>query len=232
MRWPITFRWSRGRIALVVALACALLISVFEWTWFRPLIQHVVYERSGRSLDFDELHIGLTRSLEPTVQVRGLFIENAAWAAKRPLVRAGQVTFTFSWRSFSEDHVIVNRLVLVDAEVDLEHQADGLRNWRLINPEERGPQRVRVLSVDAQRSEVRFVHGRLDLDVETRISALEPAQALKGHPQLPLTKWLDFRGTRAGKAFAGQTAVSDVLTFVDRRHRLRCVARCRRRARA
>jgi len=215
MQLPIRFRWSRGRIALAVALACALLLSVFEWTWFRPLIQHVVYERSGRSVDFDELRIGLTRSLEPTVQLRGLLIQNAAWAAKRPFVRAGQVTFTFSWRSFSEDHVILTRVVLVDAEVDLEHQANGLRNWRLIHPEERGPQRIKVHSLDAQRSEVRFVHGGLDLDVDARISALEPAQALTGHPELPLTKWLVFRGTRAGKAFSGQTAASEVLTFVD-----------------
>jgi len=174
-----------------------------------------MYERSGRSLDFDELHIGLTGSLEPTVQVRGLFIQNAAWAAKRPLVRAGQVTLTFSWRSLSEDHVTLTRVVLVDAEVDLERQSDGLRNWRLIHPEDRGPQRTRVLSLDAQRSELRFVHGGLDLDVDTRISALEPAQALTGHPELPLTKWLVFRGTRAGKAFSGQTAVSEVLTFLD-----------------
>jgi uncharacterized protein involved in outer membrane biogenesis len=99
--------------------------------------------------------------------------------------------------------------------VDLERQADGLRNWRLIHPEDRGPMRTKVLSVDAQRSELRFVHGGLDLDVDTRISALEPPQALRGHPELPLTKWLVFRGTRAGKAFSGQAAVSDVLTFAD-----------------
>jgi AsmA family protein len=204
MQCPIRFRWTRGRIALAGALACALLLSVFEWTWFRPLIQHVVYERSGRSLDFDELHIGLTRSLEPTVHLRGLYIENAAWAAKRPLVRAGQATFTFSWRSFSEDHVILTRVVLVDAEVDLERQADGLRNWRLIHPEERGPMRTKVLSLDAQRSEVRVVHGGLDLDIDTRLSPLEPAQALAGRPELPLTKWLVFRGTRAGKASAAK----------------------------
>lgn len=75
----------------------------------------------------------------------------------------------------------------------LERQADGLRNWRLIHPDERGPQRIKVLAVDATRSKVRVVHRGIELDVDTRVSALEPAQALPTHPELPLKKWLVLR---------------------------------------
>ena len=215
MRLPFRFRWSPGRLALASAMALALLFLAFDGTWFRPLIRYFVAERAGRSIDFDNLHIGLNHSLDPTVELRGLSIQNAPWASSRPLVRAGMVSFTFSWRTILADQIVVTRLILVDAEVDLERQADGLRNWRLIHPNDRGPQRIKVLAVDARRSEVRVVHRGIGLDVETRVSALEPTQALAAHPELPLTKWLVFRGTMGGKSFEGQTALSDVLTFGD-----------------
>jgi uncharacterized protein involved in outer membrane biogenesis len=128
------FGRSPGRIALASLTALALLFWAFDWTWVRPLIRYCVAERAGRSIDFDELRIGLNRALDPTVELRGLLIQNAPWASDRPLVRAGLLSFTFSWRTLLADQMVVNRLVLVDAEVDLERQADGLRNWRLIYP--------------------------------------------------------------------------------------------------
>lgn len=210
---PARLRSTGARIALVAA--AALLLWAFDWTWFRPLIQYGVAERSGRRVDFDELHIGLTRSLDPIVQLRGLLIQNASWAASRPLVRAGLVSFTFSWRALFADQIVVTRLVLVDADVDLERQADGLRNWRLIHPDDRGPQRIKVLAVDATRSAVRVLHRGIDLEVDVRASALQPVQAIATHPELPLTKWLVFKGAFGGKAFEGQTAVSDVIAFGD-----------------
>ena len=212
---PACLRSNRARVLLSVAAALALLLWAFEWTWFKPLIQYGIAERSGRRVDFDALHIGLSRSLDPTVELRGLSIQNAAWAADRPFVRAGLVSFTFAWRTLLADQVLVKRLVLVDADVDLERQADGLRNWRLIHPDDRGPQHIKVLAVDATRSAIRVLHRGIDLDVATRVSALQPVQSLATHPGLPLTKWLVFQGTLGGQAFQGQTALSDVVTLGD-----------------
>ena len=212
---PACLRTNRARVSLSVAAVLALLLWAFEWTWFKPLIQYGIAERSGRRVDFDALHIGLSRSLDPTVELRGLSIQNAAWAADRPFVRAGLVSFTFAWRTLLADQVLVKRLVLVDADVDLERQADGLRNWRLIHPDDRGPQHIKVLAVDATRSAIRVLHRGIDLDVATRVSALQPVQSLATHPGLPLTKWLVFQGTLGGQAFQGQTALSDVVTLGD-----------------
>jgi uncharacterized protein involved in outer membrane biogenesis len=60
-----------------------------------------------------------------------------------------------SLASIREGRPIISRLVLVDAEVDLERQADGQRNWRLTQPEYRGPGKVRVLVLEAYRSRIR-----------------------------------------------------------------------------
>ena len=46
----------------------------------------------------------------------------------------GAASFTFSLRGVWEGRPVISRLVLHDAEVSLERQADGLRNWRLRIP--------------------------------------------------------------------------------------------------
>lgn len=149
------------------------------------------------------------------MRLRGLRIDNAPWADRRPMVMAGEVRFTFAWRSLMGEHIIVNRLELLDAQVDLEHRADGLRNWRLTRPDDRGPGKIRVLTLDARRSSLRFVHGGRDLEIDTAIAALDKPVPLVGHESLPLTKQLTVRGTRGGQPFDASLQVSDVLTFLD-----------------
>lgn len=207
----------RNKLAFLagVAIALAALVFAFDWTWFRPLIQQHIYSRSHRHLDFDELHFGLSREWEPTVRVRGLTIENAPWADRRPLVRAGELRATLAWRSLTDDRIIVTRLVLADADVDLELQADGLRNWRLRHPDDRGPGRIRVLALDAQRSRLRFVDRGLDLEFSAETAPLAANESIAGREALPLTRTIVFRGASAGLPFSGEVHVSDLLTFFD-----------------
>jgi uncharacterized protein involved in outer membrane biogenesis len=205
---------------VVIALIAGLWLAAAHATWARPLIQRYVSQHASRAIDFDRLELGLTGALEPSITFYGLKIENAPWAAKRPLVTAGLLSFTFSWKTLDSDKFVVQKLVLVDANVDLERKPDGLRNWRLGNPEDRGPGRVRVLAVDAQRSELRFLHEAIDLDVEMRMSPLvEPSsvdtQPSAVHANLPLTKRFSFAGKRNGKPFDGEADVSDMLSFSD-----------------
>jgi uncharacterized protein involved in outer membrane biogenesis len=202
-------------LVLVLGIVIGLLLVLDEATWLRPLLQQHVLARSQRHVHFDALHFGLSRDLEPTVRLRGLRIENAPWADRRPMVVAGEVRFTFAWRSLTGEHIIVNRLELLDAQVDLEHRADGLRNWRLTRPDDRGPGKIRVLTLDARRSSLRLVQGSRDLEIDAAITALDTPVRLVGHESLPLTKQLTLRGTRSGQPFDAALQVSDVLSFLD-----------------
>jgi AsmA family protein len=211
-------RLSRRRVAAAAAgvlLFAGLWLAAAHATWARPLLQRYVLQHAARAIDFERLELGFSGDFEPTVTFHGLVIENAPWAAKRPLVTAGVLRFVFSWQTLRGDKYVVQKLEMADAKVDLERQADGLRNWRLGHPDDRGPGRVRVLSVDAQRSELRFVHGGVGLDVDMHMSPLDAPQSLPSHAGLPLTKRFEFAGTRDGKAFSGEAAVSDLLSFAD-----------------
>ena len=173
-------------------------------------------ERSGRALDVGSVHVGLTGDLQPTVRFKELRIANAKWAEPRAFVDAREIRFIFSWRSLTESEWLVARLKMVDADVDMEIMADGLRNWRLSNPGDHGPGRVRVLTLDAVRSRVHLVHGAADVIADMAVADLSPDQraVLAQAPSLPLTKRFEVTGRRAALAFAASAKISDLLTFI------------------
>ena len=194
----------------------AVFIAAFDWTWFRPLIQHYIHERSGRQVDFDELRIGLDRAMQPTVRMRGLVVQNAPWAARaQPLVRAGEFGFTLSWRSLGSGPVVLTQLDMVDAELDLERQADGLRNWRLTHPDDRGPGRVRVQAIDARNTRAHVIDAGLHLELDLQVAVIDAAPTPPAHTELPLVRTVKLSGTRDATPFEAQVAVSAWPTFFD-----------------
>ena len=208
--------WAAAPIG-VVLLAVAF-IAVFDWTWCRPLIQHYIQQRSGRQVDFDRLQIGLDRHLAPTVHLRNLRIQNAAWAtaASTPLIIAEEFSATFDPASLLHgERIVITRMTLAGADIELEMQADGLRNWRLTNPDDRGPGRVRVLLLDAQRSRLRSTNARLQLALQLQSEPLATTSSVPGLADMPLTRTLAVKGSRRAIPFEGRFEVSDVLSLYD-----------------
>jgi uncharacterized protein involved in outer membrane biogenesis len=210
LRFPRTGRKTRVFLGLLVALA--ILVAVFDWNWFRHPAERYFINRSHREVSIGDLHIHLNANLEPTVRLRGLYIENAPWADNRPFVNAEEVSFTFSLQSIWQRRPVVSKLVLIDADVDLERQADGHRNWRLRNPEnvERG--RMKVMKLEAHDSRLRFVRRDVNLEVVAAAAPLEPASQNAGGA---LTTQILFEGSFQGTEFSGEAHTSDMITIME-----------------
>lgn len=200
------------KVLLGFALVLAVAAAAFDWNWFRRPLERYLIEKSGREVRIGDLHVALGLALEPTVRLRDVYIENAPWAAKRPMAVAGEAIFTFSLRSVWEQRPVILQLVLRDADVDMERRADGLRNWRLTHPDDRGPPKVKVLTLEAHRSRIRFLNGAIDLDV---VASGSPAPSAATVPQSTevLSNKIDFRGTYRGADFAGAALAGAVLSF-------------------
>ncbi|MBC7956197.1 MAG: AsmA family protein, partial [Cytophagales bacterium] len=148
----------RSKVALGTLASLLLLAAVFDWNWFRPALERHLSETSRRTVRVADLHISLNGALQPVVRLRGVDVHNAPWASARPFAVAGEVRLTFSWASLFQDVRLITQMELVDADISLERQADGLRNWRLTRPDDRGPARMRVLSLQTLRSQIHVVH--------------------------------------------------------------------------
>jgi uncharacterized protein involved in outer membrane biogenesis len=203
---PVTKVLVGFAVVLVVAAA------VFDWNWFRRPLERYLIEKSGREVKIGDLHVKLGFALEPTVRVRNVYIENARWAARQPMAVAGEASFTFSLRSVWEKRPVISLLVLRDADIDMERQANGLRNWRLTKPDDRGPGVVKVLTLEAHRSKIRFFNGAIDFDV---VAAASPLESVSTVPQTgeALSNKIDFKGVYRGADFSGSALAGAVLSF-------------------
>jgi uncharacterized protein involved in outer membrane biogenesis len=208
-RFRLALARPGARIAVALALALAALVVSFDWNWFRaPLVRYLTHT-SGREVRIDDLDVDLGASLVPTVRLRGLYVENAPWAARQPLVTAEEVSFTVSLKSLWQRRPVITRMTLVDADIDMERQADGLRNWRLRDPEDRSAGKVKVLTLEARRTRLRWVNRALDL--EFVVTTSDPALADRSNDAL--TTRVAFEGVYQGASFTGEALSGAVMSF-------------------
>ena len=207
------FRFHRPRPAAAVLLgslvAIAIVALAFDWNWLRGPLERYLSDKSGRRVTIGELHV--TPGLVPTIRLRGVHVENASWAERRPMAVAGEAAFTVSLESMWKDAPVISRLVLVDADVDLERQANGLRNWRLTNPEYRGPGKVRLLVLEAHRSRIRFVNREAQLELIGTSTPL--AQHEPGPRGETLTSTITLEGEYQGAKFSGSALGGAFVSF-------------------
>ncbi|MEP7301284.1 MAG: AsmA family protein [Caldimonas sp.] len=238
-------RRSRGR-KIGIGFAVAVLVLVLAalatqpW-WLGPLLGSYLSGTSGREVHFDSARVGLGRALAPELVLRGVRIANAPWAdTRQPLAALEELVFRFAWRRF-EDRWVITQVRLRDGEVNLARQADGLRNWRLRIPDDRGPGRFWFLSLAPQRATLRLDNEGLDLHLHTVASELAPgAEPAAGWPGSsaaassaprpaaapsaaqptaaaagPFANRIDFDGAFRGLPFQGSVATGAELTFLE-----------------
>ncbi|MEO8081202.1 MAG: AsmA family protein [Caldimonas sp.] len=206
-RWP-THRLVLAAVAAIVAVA----VLSHPW-WLASAIGRHLTGTSGRVVHFDTVRIGITASLQPVVHLAHVEIANAPWAdSTEPFAKVAEVVAVVSWRSVSERRPVLALVVLRDGNVDLERQADGLRNWRLRDPEDRGPGRIKVLSLQAERLRLRVAHRGIELDLRMSASAAADEKPMAGSGEaMPLH--VAFDGEWRGLALAGSVATGPILTF-------------------
>ena len=209
-RWrTVGSRLSRLSLTSKVVLATVLIAvaqtALFDWNWLRrPLINHLM-ERSGREVRIEDLHV--TIGFAPIIRLRGVYIQNAPWAGKRPFAIAREASFTVSLKSLWERRPVVLKLMLLDADVDMQRQADGLRNWRLRHPDDRSPGRVTIRTLEAHRTTIRFANRAKDLELVATATPLDKAE------EGGLSTRIEFKGSYEGAPFSGLALNAGVVSF-------------------
>jgi uncharacterized protein involved in outer membrane biogenesis len=204
-RLPVPGR--KTGVLLGAGLLVLIALALFDWNWLRPALERHLAENSGREIRVGELDVEFGFSLEPTIRLRKVYIQNAAWAAsKRPMAVAEEASFTFSLRTLWDERRVITLIVLKDAEVDLEWLPDGRRNWRLREPDDRGPGRYKVLALETHRSSIHYRRPAVEVDI-TGVST--------AHQDPHYPSRVAFHGTYRATAFRGEAFTTDLVTLQD-----------------
>ena len=137
--------WTALGLALVAILV---LIALWDWNWFKPLVERQVEARTGRhfeitgNLDVD--HFGWT----PLIQVGGPRFGNAAWSKEPTMAAADCLQLEIELKPLLfHRNVSIPQVRLTKPRLRLEVGPDGVGNWKFGEPSTR-PARYGGLWID------------------------------------------------------------------------------------
>lgn len=120
-------------IIIVAAVAVVVFIKTFDLNKYKPMIEKLVYDQTGRQLTLKG-DAGLKISLIPTVVVNDISLSNAPWAANKNMVEAQSVEVSVSVLPLLHKEVVINNVNLVKPQIYLEKNKDGAANWEFSAP--------------------------------------------------------------------------------------------------
>ncbi len=128
MRLASGLKWAGLAVAVLVAAAIATLHSIDVGS-YREKIAAEFRKATGRSLAIDG-EIDLSISLTPTIVVERAAIANAGWGSRPHMASLERAEAELELLPLFAGDIRVTRLILVEPDILLETNADGLSNWR------------------------------------------------------------------------------------------------------
>lgn len=139
MRPASLLKWAGLAIVLLVAAVAALLLSL-DVDSYRDEIAAEFRKATGRSLAIDG-DIDLSISLNPALVVEQVSIANAGWGSRPVMAAIERAEAEVELLPLLTGDLRMSRLVLIEPDILLETNADGLSNWQAERLRAAGPLR-------------------------------------------------------------------------------------------
>ena len=128
MRVASLLKWAALAVAVLVAAAAAVLYSI-DVNSYREEIAAEFREATGRDLAIGG-DIDLSISLTPAVTVERVAVANADWGSRPAMIALERAEAEVELLPLLAGDIRVTRLILIEPDILLETNADGLSNWR------------------------------------------------------------------------------------------------------
>ncbi|HEX2539984.1 MAG TPA: AsmA family protein [Caldimonas sp.] len=202
-----------GWLLLALVVVGAVVVATHPW-WLGPAASRYLTATSGRPVHFDSIRLGIGPQLAPRLAMRGVRIANAPWSeSTRPFADFEEVDFEFTGRR-SEGRWVISRVRLKNGEVNLERRPDGLRNWRLRRPDDRGLGRYWFTVLEAERTSLTFVNRGIDLVLRAKSSPADAAAEQARDAAAALPSRVDFDGSYRRVDFRGSTLTGAAISLL------------------
>ena len=132
-------KWVFGIVSfLIVAtiIGLVIFISQFDLNEYKPQIEKIVYEQTGRKLSLNG-DIEIKISLIPTVALNDAVFENAPWAKQKEMVSIKEADISLAILPLLDKEIEIGEINLIDPIINLAMNKDGIGNWVFEKPDEK-----------------------------------------------------------------------------------------------
>ena len=167
-------------VIVVLIAAAAIVLSTVDLQPYVALVEAKTKQATGRELKL-EGKIGFTLSLLPTVAAENVSLQNAAWGSRPLLASAKRVEVQIALLPLLTGDVVIRRVLLDEADVLLETNAKGEKNWLFAHAKPAGKQTPEAKDdggIDVRRIEIRngvltYRQAKPRLEHKAKIERLE-----------------------------------------------------------
>jgi hypothetical protein len=204
---------------MAIAALLLILIAAFDWNWLRDPLNAYVTRKTHREFTSSDLHVRL--GMTPTIRLRNVVFANAPWAGSAPMAKFGVLEFSVSLRDLFDGKILVPRVALTDSDLRFERLPDGRKNWKLSDPSDTSPSRLRISSLSVTRGSAQYIDHSIPFALRIAVSTFDPnARSAASDADAPpvnerYTTQYAFDGTYRDAKFAGTALTGDVLSFQE-----------------
>ena len=209
-----TPRHRKTRIVLaVIAAAVVLLILLWDWNWFRPVVERLASSALGRQVILGHLAIELSR--HPLIVLDDIAVANPEeLPADTRMATVGRLMIRIDpWQSFKGSL----RLMEIDIDAphaDLKPGPSGKPNYVFEKLQEQPPQGkkepgkpLEILALNISDGDVHFADPELKADFRVRFRTRPAAEG--GEPKLTA----EVEGTYSGQPITGKLIAGSLLSL-------------------
>ncbi|HWT53922.1 MAG TPA: AsmA family protein [Rhodocyclaceae bacterium] len=190
----------------LMTLALVAFVYAFQWKMLREPINDYVTEKTGRAFAINgDLQVSLGRITDVTL--RQVHFANPDWAATQEMATADAVVLSVDVPALLQGRIVLDKLTLQGARINLQRSADGKRNWILSKRDDGNAQLPLIRQLVIRNSLIRYDDPVLGAAVEARINTDEAA------PVLPTRFTLS--GTYKHTPVSATAAAGSILSLQD-----------------
>jgi hypothetical protein len=170
-----TLKWAGGAVLVLVLLLTLTLL--FGLNLLKGPITRAVSKATDRELVIERLSPRWSW-VHPRFRAEGVTFANAKWGKADYLLRAEAIEATVSVLPLLVGRVVIPEVHLEKAEISLEQDAEGRKNWVMKEdpePKEESRIDIRLLTLDEARLD--YADATRDIDLSTELSTDETGVA-------------------------------------------------------
>lgn len=122
---------TRGRKVgvglLILAVLIGVLIAIWDWNWFKPMVERRVSAATGRSFSIGNLDVDL--SMTPLVTLDRVQLGNVPWSSDPNMFETKRLAFRIELLSLLRGRKIIPQIELADPRLVLERNRENQNNW-------------------------------------------------------------------------------------------------------
>jgi len=190
----------------LLTLALAAFVYAFQWKLLIGPINDYVSEKTGREFAINgDLQVRLGRVTDITL--RQVSFANPDWASGSHMAKADTIVLSVDTFALLTGRLVLDKLYLGGAVVNLERSIDGKRNWTLAKSDDEAASPPEIRKLEIQNSLIRYKDPHYEADLQAQINT-DDKDAL-----LPMR--VVWSGSYKGTAVSGTASTGSVLSLQD-----------------